>query len=181
MWKTKGCLPVSVIVDRVCIDEDHWARSCSNNGPAEARRNVKWMLLQGVAVIVRVETVHGGIGRFQVINAREEEPTMVAQLPQQVLLLLVLGEWTCSLSTFYYIFRRRSSWPNRLPSRVPLKYSFDHPIVMSDRYARSFSSVSTRSSLETEHGEYRAATCYAAICFSERFPSYSRAKPLIEW
>lgn len=48
------------------------------------------MLLQGVAVIVRVETVHGGIGRFQVINAREEEPTMVAQLPQQVLLLLVL-------------------------------------------------------------------------------------------
>lgn len=51
------------------------------------------MLLQGVAVIVRVETVHGGIGRFQVINAREEEPTMVAQLPQQVLLLLVLGEW----------------------------------------------------------------------------------------
>lgn len=98
---------------------------------------------------MRVETVHGGIGRFQVINAREEEPTMVAQLPQQVLLLLVLGEWTCSLSTFYYIFRRRSSWPNRLPSRVPLKYSFDHPIVMSDRYARSFSSVSTRSSLET--------------------------------
>lgn len=51
------------------------------------------MLLQGVAVIVRVETVHGEIGRFQVINARKEEPTMVAQLPQQVLLLLVLGEW----------------------------------------------------------------------------------------
>lgn len=51
------------------------------------------MLLQGVAVIVRVESVHGGIGRFQFINVPEEEPTMVARLPQQVLLLLVLGEW----------------------------------------------------------------------------------------
>ncbi|CAK9821014.1 hypothetical protein ANTPLA_LOCUS11041 [Anthophora plagiata] len=49
------------------------------------------MLLQGAAVIVRVESVHGGIGRFQFINAPEEEPTMVARLPQQVLLLLVLA------------------------------------------------------------------------------------------
>lgn len=62
------------------------------------------MLLQGVAVIVRVETVHGGIGRFQVINARKEEPTMVAQLPQQVLLLLVLGEWnTLAVYILLYI------------------------------------------------------------------------------
>ncbi|XP_061930093.1 uncharacterized protein LOC107996135 isoform X4 [Apis cerana] len=45
------------------------------------------MLLQGAGVIVSVETVHG---RFQFINAPEEEPTMVARLPQQVLLLLVL-------------------------------------------------------------------------------------------
>lgn len=61
-------------------------------GSAEAGRNVKWMLLQGAAVIVRVESVHGRIGRFQFINVPEEEPTMVARLPQQVLLLLVLGE-----------------------------------------------------------------------------------------
>lgn len=62
------------------------------------------MLLQGAGVIVSVETVHG---RFQFINAPEEEPTMVARLPQQVLLLLVLGEWnTVSIPAFYiYIFR----------------------------------------------------------------------------
>ncbi|XP_015431656.1 PREDICTED: uncharacterized protein LOC107187962 [Dufourea novaeangliae] len=48
------------------------------------------MLLQGPAVIVRVESVHVAIGRFQFINVRAEEPTMVARLPQQVLLLLVL-------------------------------------------------------------------------------------------
>lgn len=57
-------------------------------------------------MIVSVETVHG---RFQFINAPEEEPTMVARLPQQVLLLLVLGEWnTISIPVFYiyiYIFR----------------------------------------------------------------------------
>lgn len=49
-----------------------------------------------------VETVHG---RFQFINAPEEEPTMVARLPQQVLLLLVLGEWnTISVSCIIYIY-----------------------------------------------------------------------------
>ncbi|XP_043521392.1 uncharacterized protein LOC122534628 isoform X1 [Frieseomelitta varia] len=54
------------------------------------------MLLQRVAVIVRVDTVHGGIGRFQFINAPEQEPTMVARLPQQVLLLLVLVTGTAA-------------------------------------------------------------------------------------
>ncbi|XP_017793743.1 PREDICTED: neuropilin and tolloid-like protein 2, partial [Habropoda laboriosa] len=57
------------------------------------------MLLQGAAVIVRVEPVHGGIGRFQFINAPEEEPTMVARLPQQVLLLLVLVTGTAAEAT----------------------------------------------------------------------------------
>ncbi|XP_076672981.1 neuropilin and tolloid-like [Andrena cerasifolii] len=57
------------------------------------------MLLQGAAVIVRVESVHGGIGRFQFINVREEEPTMVARLPQQVLLLLVLVTGTAAEAT----------------------------------------------------------------------------------
>ncbi|XP_076174529.1 neuropilin and tolloid-like [Ptiloglossa arizonensis] len=57
------------------------------------------MLLQGAAVIVRVESVHGGIGRFQFINVREKEPTMVARLPQQVLLLLVLVTGTAAEAT----------------------------------------------------------------------------------
>ncbi|XP_053980364.1 uncharacterized protein LOC128877245 [Hylaeus volcanicus] len=57
------------------------------------------MLLQGAAVIVRVEKVHGGIGRFQFINVREKEPTMVARLPQQVLLLLVLVTGTAAEGT----------------------------------------------------------------------------------
>ncbi|XP_076629603.1 neuropilin and tolloid-like [Colletes latitarsis] len=57
------------------------------------------MLLQGAAVIVRVESVHGGIGRFQFINVREKEPTMVARLPQQVLLLLVLVSGTAAEAT----------------------------------------------------------------------------------
>lgn len=63
------------------------------------------MLLQrATVVIVRVERVHGVIGRFQFINAPEEEPTMVARLPQQVLLLLVLGEWnTLAIYTLLYI------------------------------------------------------------------------------
>ncbi|KZC09874.1 hypothetical protein WN55_00520 [Dufourea novaeangliae] len=60
------------------------------------------MLLQGPAVIVRVESVHVAIGRFQFINVRAEEPTMVARLPQQVLLLLVLGR---SELTFEYNHR----------------------------------------------------------------------------
>lgn len=62
------------------------------------------MLLQGAGVIVSVETVHG---RFQFINAPEEEPTMVARLPQQVLLLLVLGEWntiSIYIPVFVYIY-----------------------------------------------------------------------------
>ncbi|XP_076239143.1 neuropilin and tolloid-like [Calliopsis andreniformis] len=57
------------------------------------------MLLQGAAVIVRVESVHDGIGRFQFINVPEEEPTMVARLPQQVLLLLVLVTGTTAEAT----------------------------------------------------------------------------------
>lgn len=58
-----------------------------------------------------VETVHG---RFQFINAPEEEPTMVARLPQQVLLLLVLGEWnTVSIPVFYIYL---DSVQDRLPS-----------------------------------------------------------------
>lgn len=57
------------------------------------------MWLQGAAVIVRVESVHGGIGRFQFINVREEEPTMVARLLQQVLLLLVLVTGTAAEAT----------------------------------------------------------------------------------
>lgn len=69
------------------------------------------MLLQGAGVIVSVETVHG---RFQFINAPEEEPTMVARLPQQVLLLLVLGEWnTVSIPAFYIYL---DSVQDRLPS-----------------------------------------------------------------
>lgn len=69
------------------------------------------MLLQGAGVIVSVETVHG---RFQFINAPEEEPTMVARLPQQVLLLLVLGEWnTVSIPVFYIYL---DSVQDRLPS-----------------------------------------------------------------
>ncbi|XP_076649547.1 neuropilin and tolloid-like [Halictus rubicundus] len=57
------------------------------------------MLLQAVAVIVRVESVHGVIGRFQFINVRVVEPTMVARLPQQVLLLLVLVSGTAAETT----------------------------------------------------------------------------------
>ncbi|XP_034174614.2 neuropilin and tolloid-like [Osmia lignaria lignaria] len=57
------------------------------------------MLLQGAAVIVRVESVHGRIGRFQFINVPETEPTMVARLPQQVLLLLVLVTGTAAEAT----------------------------------------------------------------------------------
>ncbi|XP_017878835.1 uncharacterized protein LOC108624209 [Ceratina calcarata] len=57
------------------------------------------MLLQGAAVIVIVVPVHGGIGRFQFINAPEEEPTMVARLPQQVLLLLILVTGTAAEAT----------------------------------------------------------------------------------
>nr|XP_012137346.1 PREDICTED: uncharacterized protein LOC100879659 [Megachile rotundata] len=57
------------------------------------------MLLQGAAVIVRVESGHARIGRFQFINVPEEEPTMVARLPQQVLLLLVLVTGTAAEAT----------------------------------------------------------------------------------
>nr|XP_033333828.1 uncharacterized protein LOC117224798 [Megalopta genalis] len=57
------------------------------------------MLLQGPAVIVRVESVNGVIGRFQYINVRAVEPTMVARLPQQVLLLLVLVTGTAAETT----------------------------------------------------------------------------------
>ncbi|XP_076303249.1 neuropilin and tolloid-like isoform X2 [Lasioglossum baleicum] len=57
------------------------------------------MLLQAAAVIVRVESVHGVIGRFQFINVRVVEPTMVARLPQQVLLLLVLVSGTAAETT----------------------------------------------------------------------------------
>ncbi|XP_031842369.1 neuropilin and tolloid-like [Nomia melanderi] len=57
------------------------------------------MLLQGAAVIVRVESVRGVIGRFQFINVRVVEPTMLARLPQQVLLLLVLVTGTAAEAT----------------------------------------------------------------------------------
>lgn len=71
------------------------------------------MLLQGAGVIVSVETVHG---RFQFINAPEEEPTMVARLPQQVLLLLVLGEWNTVSIPAFYIYIYLDSVQDRLPS-----------------------------------------------------------------
>lgn len=71
------------------------------------------MLLQGAGVIVSVETVHG---RFQFINAPEEEPTMVARLPQQVLLLLVLGEWNTVSIPVFYMYIYLDSIQDRLPS-----------------------------------------------------------------
>lgn len=86
------------------------------------------MLLQGAGVIVSVETVHG---RFQFINAPEEEPTMVARLPQQVLLLLVLGEWnTISIYIpvfvyiYIYIFRLGPTVFSLSPSSEPRKISW---------------------------------------------------------
>lgn len=59
----------------------------------EARRNIKWMLLRwALAIVTGKSRRHGRIARFKFINVRAVGPTMVARLPQQVLLLLVLGE-----------------------------------------------------------------------------------------
>lgn len=92
------------------------------------------MLLQGAGVIVSVETVHG---RFQFINAPEEEPTMVARLPQQVLLLLVLGEWdTISIYIPLRIFRLVVVVVFSFPSSEPLeKYRSGRSFARGQRAA----------------------------------------------
>lgn len=103
------------------------------------------MLLQGAGVIVSVETVHG---RFQFINAPEEEPTMVARLPQQVLLLLVLGEWnTISVSYIIYIYIYLDSVQSSSP--CPLE--------------RATKNILGRSFARGQGAARRAATCLIAV------------------
>lgn len=58
-----------------------------------SRTNNKWMLLRRALVIATGKSrEHDRIARLKFINVRANGPTMVARLPQQVLLLLVLGE-----------------------------------------------------------------------------------------
>lgn len=59
----------------------------------EARQIVKWMLLRrALAIVTGKSRGHGRIARFKFIDVRADGPTMVARFPQQVLLLLILGE-----------------------------------------------------------------------------------------
>ncbi|XP_076766284.1 neuropilin and tolloid-like isoform X2 [Xylocopa sonorina] len=101
------------------------------------------MLLQGAAVIVRVEPVHGGIGRFQFINAPEEEPTMVARLPQQVLLLLVLVTGTAAEATRQ---TEESHWTSHDARRIGRTFSWWSTTVRTTRESVSIGEVRQTSS-----------------------------------
>lgn len=102
------------------------------------------MLLQGAGVIVSVETVHG---RFQFINAPEEEPTMVARLPQQVLLLLVLGEWN-TISIYIPVFVYIYIYLDSVQPSSPF-----HPRASHEKY------ILGRSFARGQGVARRAATC----------------------
>lgn len=69
----------------------------------------RWMLLRRALVIVIVKLRNGGGARLEFINVREEESTMVARLPQQVLLLLILGEYNECI-VLLYLGAGRVSW-----------------------------------------------------------------------
>ncbi|XP_051168618.1 uncharacterized protein LOC127286283 [Leptopilina boulardi] len=83
------------------------------------------MLFRRALVIVIVKSRNGGGARFEFINVREEESTMVAWLPQQVLLLLILVAGSSTRTSFAneetkWIFSefRRSSRSSRAISTV---------------------------------------------------------------
>ncbi|XP_019889948.1 uncharacterized protein LOC105287614 isoform X2 [Ooceraea biroi] len=80
------------------------------------------LLRRTLAIATGKSRGHGGIARFKFIDVRADEPTMVARLPQQVLLLLVLvtgastGETEDPRSSTYSTRKTRSSLPRAWPS-----------------------------------------------------------------